>query len=119
MKFMCYDCATSSRVGRVVTDASRPTASTSRSRNICRRLYYPTDFTAQPVYASNMSEAVGRYLMKYVRYDWQTNSMAPPYVAARAPAHPTLCSLTGETVNHSIKYGQIALSFLSLYDKIC
>lgn len=23
-----------------------------------------------------MLEAVGRYLMKYVRYDWQTNSMA-------------------------------------------
>lgn len=49
-----------------------------------------------------MSEAVGRYLMKYVRYDWQTNSMAPPYVAARAPAHPARCSLTGETVHHRI-----------------
>lgn len=40
---------------------------------------------------------MGRYLMKYVRYDWQTNSMARPYVAARARAHRSRCSFTGET----------------------
>lgn len=62
-----------------------------------------------------MSEAVGRYLMKYVRYDWQTNSMAPPYVAARAPAHPTLCSLIDETVNHSRKYGQIVYGPIKVF----
>lgn len=37
---------------------------------------------------------MGRYLMKYVRYDWQTNSMARPYAAARARGRIVRAALT-------------------------
>lgn len=51
-----------------------------------------------------MSEAVGRYLMKYVRYDWRTNSMARVAICrgtCDGAAHRARCSLRDKTVNHS------------------
>ncbi|CAB3230928.1 unnamed protein product [Arctia plantaginis] len=50
-----------------------------------------------------MLEAVGRYLMKYVRYDWRTNSMARVAICrgtCDGAAHRARCSLRDKTVNY-------------------